>query len=290
MDFLLDAMQTANIDDTLFLRDVAKCAGLILKDMNVAVTEKWAKETMLLKPSAPYLDNLDNLLLHLAECPEDVSHLLYQLCLRTLRAAPFASPRYTDNTYPKLSAALLLFAEECSFSITSDNYLHSIIYCHLPAEVGMAEPTPFRHITGVMGDCANKHIRPYINTSAADQMRQRNEDDDDVVLFCLLTTLIVEIEKRKDLQVCMNRNVLRALDPAHPPTPFVLVDLDCGFGRSDYYGYTFKGSLVVCNGLGCAQAISQWISACELLVHCREIALGGEVSAHNPLRKFDNAV
>lgn len=140
-----------------------------------------------------------------------------------------------------------------------------------------------------MGDCANKHIRPFINTAAADQMKSRIATDDDICLFCLLVTLIAEIENKKEVQVLLNRNVVKALDPSCPPTPFVLSDLDCGHGRNDYYGYSFKGSLVVCNGLGCAQAISQWISACKELVYCREIA-NGNPSPGNPLYKFKESV
>lgn len=289
VNFLLNALATTVIDDTLFARDVGKCCGLILRELNIEPAQKWIKETMLLSPSESYRENLDSLLLHLVDCPEDLSHLLYHLCLRTLRAVPFASPKYTQNVYPKIRPALMLFAEECSFAITGDNYLHSIIHAHLPAEIAMAEPTPFRHITSVMGDCANKHIRPYINISAADQMQARSEDADDVVLFCLIVTLIVEIEKKKELQLRFNRNVLGALNPTCPPSPFVLVDLDCGHGRNDYYGYTFKGSLVVCNGLGCAQAVSQWISVCKDLTYSREV-IDGRPSPGNPLYKFNTAV
>lgn len=75
------------------------------------IPKKWNKVTMLLKPSEPYLENLDGLLLHMIDHSEDLTHLLYHLCLRTLRDAPFASPRYIDNVYACLEPSLLLFAE-----------------------------------------------------------------------------------------------------------------------------------------------------------------------------------
>lgn len=289
VDFLLSALSRAFIDDVLFLRDCVKAAGLIIRQLNVTISKKWVKETMLLKASEPLLENLDGLLLHLADHPEDATHLLYHLCLRTLRTVPVAAPRVTTTRYGTLKPYLLLFAEECSFAITSDTLLHCIVYCHLPAEVGMAESTPFQHITAIMGDRANKHIRPFIDTSIADQMKARDEDEDDIVLFCLLVTLIVEIEKKTELQLCYNRNVLRALQPSSVPTPFVLVDLDIGHGASDYYGYTYKGSLVVCNGLGCGQAISEWLSVCTEATYCREILLAN-MSTDNPLFKFATSV
>lgn len=289
VDFLLFVLSSSYIDDVLYLRDVTKCVALINCQLSEKPDQPWVKETMLLQPSEPCLSNLNGLLWHLSKNPEDASHLLYHLFLRTLRQTPVSSPKCVRKSYTKLRPYLLLFAEECSFSITSDALLHCVVYCHLPAEIGMADGTPFQHITGIMGDCANKFIRPYIDTSVADQMHLREDEEDDVVLFCLMVTLIVEIEKKKTLKLCYNRDVLKALDFSSVPTPFVLVDLDWGLGKNDYFGYTYKGSLVVCNGLGCAQAISQWISVCEELSYCREVA-DDDVTPDNPLFKFKSAI
>ena len=148
----------------------------------------------------------------------------------------------------------------------------------------MGESSPFKLLTSIMSDHTNKLIRPYINTPLADQLANREFDSDDVVLFALIVTLIVEIERKAHLFVNYNRDILSATAPSHTPTPFILVDTDLG-QTTDCYGYTYKGSMVVCNGLGVAQAISQWAQVCDELQHCREV-INGAVRAENPFRKF----
>lgn len=161
-------------------------------------------------------------------------------------------------SFDVLHPVLTRYSSECTFSSTGDHFLHVCLRMHLPSWCTMMSyGGGYRELSELLGESANKIVRPYLDVKSTHFMRTLEVDTDDVIFFVVFCSLIAEACDNKDLSVKYNRDVL--FSPPDLACPFVFCDFPVPGINGDAYGYVVGKRLVICNSLGVRRATSLWI-------------------------------
>lgn len=227
---------------------------------------------------------------------EAAAQLLYTL---KLRASNHFSGKKFDfeeiNLNFKIGFPLLLnYAESSTFATTGDFFLHNIVKMHLSAvnTIFSQKRPPYRILSKTLADHSNDVLRPYIDTSISEQLQKaclnNSANPDNVVLFVILCTLAVEMEKKPELKLLFNAEILNR-ENKDVALPFLFVDFPvrCLRGCRDAYGYVRGTTLVVGNGIGVIKTFLGWLEESkEELPNVHEVFLNKTLSSGNILHKF----
>lgn len=218
------------------------------------------------------------------------SYLLYCLGLQALGGMlSFEPVEPADmNAYSLLLSTLVVFADECTFPLTGDWYLHVLMRMHVPSWATQLSPGgAYADLAELLGEGANNIARPYIDGQTSAMLASRDAAADDVVLFATAVTLLLEVASEKTATLLYNRDLL-VKAPHARPCPFIVCDFPIPGLVTDAYGYVQDGVLHIGNGAGVAATISAWIAACRaanVLVVVTEF-LDGVAGPTNPLTKY----
>ena len=219
--------------------------------------------------------------------PRTASLLLYYLTLGEIERTMSAVSCHWDSAcdgYSRLSGILPLYANECTYSVTGDRFLHVCLRMHVPSWCTMLSTGGcYAELASLLGPSVNNVIRPFVDIDVHSELQRRDANSDDVVLFVIVCTLIAEICGDKALRLRYNRDVLFATDV---PCPFVLCDFPVAGILTDAYGFTDGRTLVVCNGSFVSGGVSMWLSALGKRAPTISAFLNGTADATNPLCKY----
>jgi hypothetical protein len=231
----------------------------------------------------------------LAHCHEKstrgTSLVLYNMALLNIQAK-FTIARIIDNKSraTKMSvihAIMVVYADECTFPVLCDWYLHVILRMHLPSwAIQMETGGAYNALAQVLGTHSNKFARSYLDGQPVQFVADKSVDEDDIVMFVVMATLLAEVCGEGGLKLAYNRDV--AIETFDTPRPFVFSDFPVPGLVTDAYGYVYRGTIHVANGRGVGNAIMAWLEACKVANVAREVTsfLDGNAPPSNTLHKY----
>ena len=231
----------------------------------------------------------------LAHCHEKskrgASLVLYHMALLTIAKKKtiqrVTSNRARETTMGVVHAIMVVYADECTFPITSDWYLHVLLRMHLPSwGIQLETEGAYEALSQVLGVHSNKFGRTYLDGQPVQFIRGKNPEEDDVVMFVVMVTLLAEVCGEVALTLSYNRDV--AINTFDVPKPFVFCDYPVPGLLTDAYGYVYKGVIHVANGRGVGNGAMEWLEACKEAKVAKEVTefLEGNAPPSNTLHKY----
>jgi len=194
-------------------------------------------------------------------------------------------PTGAEQAYALLAPVLPRYANECTFAVTGDHFLHVCLRMHLPSWCTMLSPGGcYADMAALLDSSVNDIARPFVDMSVSEYIKTNEFHDDNVVLFVVACTLIAELAGSAALSVKMNRASLFV--PPGVPCPTVLCDFPVDGVMVDAYGYMLDNTFYVCNGYGVDTAISMWIAALGDYAPIISSFVDGTADKSNPLHKY----